>query len=60
MTDQRNLILAVAISIAIVLGFQYFYEVPRVQQLADQQAAQQALEPARVPGAEVPLPSDIP
>ena len=60
MTDQRNLILAVAISIAIVLAFQYFYEVPRVQQLADQQAAQQALEPAPVPGAEVPLPSDVP
>ena len=60
MTDQRNLILAVAISIAIVLGFQYFYEVPRVQQLADQQAAQQALEPAPVPGAEAPLPSDVP
>ena len=60
MTDQRNLILAVAISIAIVLGFQYFYEVPRVQQLAEQQAAQQALEPAPVPGAEAPLPSDVP
>ncbi len=60
MTDQRNLILAVAISIAIVLGFQYFYEVPRVQQLADQQAEQQALEPAPVPGAEAPLPSDVP
>ncbi|MEE8204235.1 MAG: membrane protein insertase YidC, partial [Alphaproteobacteria bacterium] len=60
MTDQRNLILAVAISIAIVLGFQYFYEVPRVQQLADQQAAQQAQEPAPVPGAEALLPSDVP
>jgi YidC/Oxa1 family membrane protein insertase len=56
MTDQRNLIVAIALSIAILLGFQFFYEGPRVQQnqaeLARQQAAQteQSVTPA-VPGA---------
>ena len=38
MTDQRNLILAIALSIAILLGFQYFYEGPKVQQQQAQQA----------------------
>ncbi|MBP2231413.1 YidC/Oxa1 family membrane protein insertase [Azospirillum agricola] len=61
MTDQRNLIIAIALSIAILLGFQYFYEKPRVEQqrqLAAQQAAQteqtvNAPAPG-VPGAQVP------
>ncbi|TWA90795.1 protein translocase subunit yidC [Azospirillum brasilense] len=50
MTDQRNLILAIALSIAILLGFQYFYDGPRVKQ---QQAAQQAAqtEQSVAPGA---------
>ncbi|MBP2292280.1 membrane protein insertase YidC [Azospirillum rugosum] len=61
MTDQRNLILAIALSIAILLGFQYFYEGPRVQQ--QKQAAQQAAQTEQpvapgtapgVPGATVP------
>ena len=42
MTDQKNLILAIVISVAIILGFQFFYEMPRMreaQQLAEQQAA---------------------
>ncbi|HYD32299.1 MAG TPA: membrane protein insertase YidC [Azospirillaceae bacterium] len=42
MTDQRNLILAIVISIAILLGFQYFYEAPRVKERQAQQAAQRA------------------
>lgn len=62
MTDQRNLILAIALSIAILLGFQYFYEGPKVQQ--QKQAAQQAAQteqpvapgtaPGAAPGATVP------
>lgn len=61
MTDQRNLILAIALSIAILLGFQYFYEGPKVQQ--QQQAAQQAAQteqpvapgvPGAAPGVNVP------
>ncbi|MCG5239226.1 membrane protein insertase YidC [Azospirillum doebereinerae] len=63
MTDQRNLIIAIALSIAILLGFQYFYEKPRVEQqkqLAAQQAAQteQTVAPLPgvpgTPGAQVP------
>lgn len=40
MTDQRNLILAIVISVGIILGFQVFYEMPRVakqQQLTESQ-----------------------
>ncbi len=57
MNDQRNLILAIALSIAILLGFQYFYEKPRMdqqKQLAAQQAAQAELSVAK------PLPGAIP
>ena len=57
MTDQRNLILAIALSIAILLGFQYFYEGPRVQQQAAQQAAQ--TEQSTTPGA-APVPGAVP
>jgi YidC/Oxa1 family membrane protein insertase len=32
MMEQRNLIVAIALSIAILLGFQFFFEQPRVQQ----------------------------
>lgn len=67
MNDQRNLILAIALSIAILLGFQYFYEKPRMEQqkqLAAQQAAQAELSVAKpVPGA-IPggptLPGQVP
>ena len=38
--EQRNLIIAIALSIAILLGFQFLFEQPRVQQQAQQ--AQQA------------------
>ncbi|AWK86348.1 membrane protein insertase YidC [Azospirillum thermophilum] len=60
MTDQRNLILAIALSIAILLGFQFFYEKPRIEQqkqLAAQQAAQTEQTvpaPGTAPGAANP------
>lgn len=49
MTDQKNLILTIVISIAILFGFHYFYERPR--QLAAQAEAQrqQALQAEQVP-----------
>ncbi|MFY7960147.1 MAG: membrane protein insertase YidC [Elsteraceae bacterium] len=37
--EQKNLILAIALSLAILFGFQFFYETPRLRQ---QQEAQQA------------------
>jgi len=41
MTDQRNLVIAIAVSLAILLGFQFLYEMPR-QEARQRQAAEQA------------------
>ncbi len=41
MSDQRNLILAIALSVAVILGFQFFYEMPRQREAQLRQAAQQ-------------------
>jgi YidC/Oxa1 family membrane protein insertase len=43
MTEQKNLILAIVLSVGIILAFQYFYEMPRMQE-AQQQAEQQRQE----------------
>lgn len=43
MSDQRNLILAVVVSICIILGFQFFYEIPR---LREEQARLEQIEAA--------------
>jgi YidC/Oxa1 family membrane protein insertase len=42
MTDQRNLIIAIALSLAILLGFQFFVQTPRqeAQEIAQQQQVQ--------------------
>jgi YidC/Oxa1 family membrane protein insertase len=42
MSDQRNLIIAIALSLAILLGFQFFWETPRQQQQMQQQVENQA------------------
>ncbi len=52
MTDQRNLILAIVLSIGIILAFQFLYELPRLrqaEQLAQQQAATQPVQPGQTP-----------
>jgi YidC/Oxa1 family membrane protein insertase len=63
MGDQRNLIVAIVFSVAIILGFQYFYELPRLRQANEQRAQsveelarnlpanQASSSPAAVPGA---------
>jgi len=38
MNEQKNLILAVVLSVAILVGFQFFYEVPKVEQEQARQA----------------------
>ncbi|WP_374656406.1 membrane protein insertase YidC [Dongia sp.] len=38
-TDKKNMIIAIALSAAIIFGWQFFYEMPRLEK---QQAAQQA------------------
>ncbi len=52
MTDQKNLIFAIAISIAILLGFQFFVQKP--QQEATRQAQQQTDPVARPSGDATP------
>lgn len=39
MSEQRNLILAIALSISILLGFNYFYEAPKQAKILEQAAA---------------------
>jgi YidC/Oxa1 family membrane protein insertase len=39
MPDQRNLILAIVLSVTIILAFQYFYELPRIKEAQRQQPA---------------------
>ena len=31
MPEQRNLILAIVLSVTIIIAFQYFYELPRMK-----------------------------
>ncbi|HZD26476.1 MAG TPA: membrane protein insertase YidC, partial [Alphaproteobacteria bacterium] len=50
MSDQRNLFIAIAVSLAILLGFQYFYEAPRNKARQAEQQAQQQSEQAQQPG----------
>ncbi len=50
--EQRNIIIAAVISIAIIFAFQFFYEMPRMQQQQEQMARQQPATPA--PGQTAP------
>ncbi|MDF2765864.1 MAG: yidC [Rhodospirillales bacterium] len=61
--DQKNMILAIVLSIAIILGFYYFFELPRIRAQQEaleaqraQQTEQQQAAPAQAPttGAAVP------
>jgi YidC/Oxa1 family membrane protein insertase len=56
--SQRNLVLAIALSLAVLLGWQFFYAGPKAKQEADrleQVRQQQAkLAPAPVPGTATP------
>ncbi|MFO1036760.1 MAG: membrane protein insertase YidC [Geminicoccaceae bacterium] len=44
MSEQKNLILAIVLSVGIILAFQFFYEMPRLKERQAQQAAQQAAQ----------------
>ncbi len=65
MSDQKNLFIAIAISLVVLLGFQYFYEMPRMERQRAEQAAQ-ALKDApkaadsqapQAPGSAAPAPA---
>jgi YidC/Oxa1 family membrane protein insertase len=49
MPEQRNLILAIVLSVTIILAFQYFYELPRIKEAQRQQPA---------PGGQVTAPAE--
>ncbi|MFV3128159.1 membrane protein insertase YidC [Niveispirillum sp. KHB5.9] len=51
MTDQKNLVLTIVISIAILFGFHYFYERPRQMALQAEVQRQQALQAEQAPPA---------
>jgi len=64
MADQKNLVLAIVISVVILLGYQMFFEKPRreeqqtQQQSQQQQAGQQ--QPAQTPQAAPGQPGAVP
>ncbi len=67
MTDQQNLILAIVLSVLVIVAFQYFYEIPRLTQLEQQRAAQEAareavqqVAPAGVPAVPGSPAADVP
>ncbi len=58
--DNRNTILAVALSIMVLIGWQYFFARPQIEAQRQQQATQQALnadkQGGQAPGAGAPQP----
>ncbi len=54
MPEQRNLILAIVLSVTIIIGFQYFYEMPRILEEQQRQAAQSGQSTGAAPA---PIPS---
>ena len=58
MGDQKNLVIAIALSLAILLGFQFFYEMPRMRdQVAQQPAPQGDVTRPIAPGAPGAVPA---
>src|SRR6195952_2378385 len=52
MTDNRNTILAVVLSGLVLLGWQYFFNIPQMEkQRAQSQMQSQLANPAATPGA---------
>jgi YidC/Oxa1 family membrane protein insertase len=52
--DNRNTILAVALSIAILIGWQFFFARPQIEAQRQQQATQQALNDDKAAGGSAP------
>ena len=49
MSDQKNMLIAIAISLAILLGFQFFYEFPKLEKEKERQAQIAAQEKSQLP-----------
>ena len=56
-TEQRNLFIAIALSIAILLSFQFLFESPRQQASKQQQPQQTAQQQVPPGGANAPAPN---
>ncbi len=54
MPDQKNLVIAIVLSLVILLGFQYFYELPRMRAQQEAQPTQQAQQAQQVPATTRP------
>jgi YidC/Oxa1 family membrane protein insertase len=61
MTDNRNTILAVILSGLVLIGWQYFFNIPQMEkQRAAQQAQGEMVKPAAQPGTSNPQPGAAP
>jgi YidC/Oxa1 family membrane protein insertase len=61
MSDQKNMLIAIGLSLAILLGFQFFYEFPKMEQEREREAeiaAQDALSNP-IPSLGTPQNADI-
>lgn len=62
--DQKNLLIAVLISLVILVGFQYFYEKPRLERAAQQAKQTEAVQQPQPGKPDAPaapgVPSDAP
>ncbi len=68
--DQKNLFLAIGLSILVIIGWQYFYAQPQIERQKQERQAQQASQPSAtpqpgqttpaVPGAPAPQPGAQP
>ena len=54
MPEQRNLVLAIVLSVTIIIAFQYFYELPRVRDAQRQQSQRTEQTTATAPGEAAP------
>ena len=52
MSDQKNMLIAIGLSLAILLGFQFFYEFPKMEKERERQAEIAAQEAADNPGSK--------
>jgi YidC/Oxa1 family membrane protein insertase len=47
--DQKNLFLAIGLSILVIIGWQYFYAQPQIERQKQERLAQQAAQPSATP-----------
>ncbi len=63
MSDQKNMILAIVLSAMVLLGWQFFFNIPQAEKQAQQAKIaqqQQAQTPGAAPGSTTPQPGAAP